>query len=198
MKMKYGLLDAMRNRGILNRRELEMGVQVESLPASRGDPLPIIGEGEMDRYGVWEIADPHSEDSYRLVLDRMVIKGLLARLDERERAVIIRTSLGNEVLADLAQEWGVTESRASQIRTGAITQMRVWMHEPSRAAPIPRPLVPRPIVVRGSAVAAPVEVEEEEEGPPLGLCAHTEGDHDDIGCLHCGCFGWLPVCGPRH
>jgi RNA polymerase sigma factor for flagellar operon FliA len=129
MKMRYGLLDSMRERGILTRHELATGVRLDSLPVARCNPLPIMGEGEVDRYGVWEVTDPHSEAAYRLVLDRIVIRSMLDRLHGRERDVILRTYLGGEVLNDLAREWGVTESRVSQIRTAAITQMRVWMHE---------------------------------------------------------------------
>lgn len=73
------------------------------------------------------------EDEDRLPEDALVhreligtMRVLVTRLSQPHREVIERYFFGGELLQDIAESLGVTQSRASQIRSEAVSAMRAW------------------------------------------------------------------------
>jgi len=53
----------------------------------------------------------------------------IERLPEREQQVVLRYDIQGGTLRDIADELGITESRVSQIRTGALKRLGIWLRD---------------------------------------------------------------------
>jgi len=53
----------------------------------------------------------------------------IERLPEREQQVVLRYDIQGGTLRDIAEELGITESRVSQIRTGALKRLGIWLRD---------------------------------------------------------------------
>lgn len=70
------------------------------------------------------VADASAASPETSTGDRLFFVRALARLNEKQKAVIEGCDLGGRTLKDVAAEIGVTESRACQLRTSAYKAMR--------------------------------------------------------------------------
>jgi RNA polymerase sigma factor for flagellar operon FliA len=75
----------------------------------------------------------HEQDLDQLPEDALLnreligtMRVLVTRLSEPHREVVERYFYGGELLQDIADSLGVTQSRASQIRSEAVSAMRAW------------------------------------------------------------------------
>jgi RNA polymerase sigma factor (sigma-70 family) len=102
----------------------------------RGFEEPLgADEGSAATFGE-TIADPEAEREYAHVLDKMVVRDLAGRLDERERMVLwSHYGLGHEpqTLSEIGAGLGLTAERVRQIELRALEKLREAAAEPPTA-----------------------------------------------------------------
>jgi RNA polymerase sigma factor (sigma-70 family) len=130
MRARNEVLDGIRDRGPLTRRELGNGVKLASLPAHRRTPTSV--EAHREEWGTdLPVPDPTSGADFEAVDARLTVIPLLAMLRPNEKLVLEGMYLHGRTLADLARELGVTESRACQLHKSGLASAR--SHVASRA-----------------------------------------------------------------
>lgn len=126
----------------------EMGVAVAELDAMDGDVhrAVVLSVDALQDEGVAEAVLPRTSATPEAVLlDRERVAYLHAAIDalpERLRAVVTGYFLEDRPMKEMAEEFGVTESRISQLRAEAMTLLRsgLIIHlDPEQAAAEPQP-----------------------------------------------------------
>jgi RNA polymerase sigma factor (sigma-70 family) len=131
MKMRYAVIDGIRDRAPIGRGRYQRGVRLEHLPDWQLDSLSLeyvldcaASHGKSGDRPEGMFPDPQAERAYAEVDARLAVRQLLAMLSDRQREVIIRIDLGGETGRDVAADWGVSESAVSQVHTQAMRRMR--------------------------------------------------------------------------
>jgi RNA polymerase sigma factor (sigma-70 family) len=130
MKMRYGVIEGIRDRAPIGRGRYHRGVRLEHLPVWQLSSLSIEylaeradSSGDQIDLGL-PVPDPRAEHAYAEVDTRLAVEQLLTILSDRQREVIVRIHLGGETGREVAADWGVTESAVSQVHTKAMRCMR--------------------------------------------------------------------------
>ena len=116
-------------------------VQLEALLAAERRPLSTeqtvsAEDGSSPTVGD-TIADPAGEHAYQQVLDQLeidAVRDLTARLDERERTIVLaHYGLGThtQTLSEIGAGLGLTAERARQIEVAALAKLRSALAQPA-------------------------------------------------------------------
>jgi RNA polymerase sigma factor (sigma-70 family) len=131
MKMRFAVIEGIRDRAPIGRGRWHRGVRLEHLPDWQSSPLSLeylidcaktkwkCGDGPEGLF-----PDPRAEHAYVEVDTRLAVEQLLTVLSDRQREVIVRIHLDGETGREVAADWGVTESAVSQVHTKAMGRMR--------------------------------------------------------------------------
>ena len=118
-RIVFKVIDGLRARGRLTRRDLAL--PVEQVPPDHFDAVALLANEDVD--------DPHAQDPYRRVEDRMTVVWLLSYLCGREREIICRVDLCGEMQAAVGRDMGISESRVCQLRRVGLRRLRSRMME---------------------------------------------------------------------
>lgn len=131
MKMRFAVIDGIRDRAPIGRGRWHRGVRLEHLPDWQLGTLSLEYLIECaESFGTpgdrpeGMFPDPRAEHAYVEVDARLAVEQGLAVLSDRQREVIVRIHLDGETGRDVAADWGVTESAVSQVHTKAMSRMR--------------------------------------------------------------------------
>lgn len=119
IRARGALIDGIRDRSPLTRGEFDRGIEIDDLPQHRRDAVPL--DVVMEDAGIEPVAPG---DLAAAAADRDLIQRLLLRCTDRERTVLIATVVQGYSYTELAEHYGVTISRITQIRDTALAKLR--------------------------------------------------------------------------
>jgi RNA polymerase sigma factor (sigma-70 family) len=110
------------NRGARTRYKKAVALASENrehLPPHPGRSVEFTAKHE-------NIGDPRSECPYRKIETHEALASVIekADLDERELQILRRYDLGEEKLTDVGRDFGVSQSRTTQLRTRLFEKLR--------------------------------------------------------------------------
>ena len=129
-RVKGAIVDAIRASDWIPRKAREKArstgaslVALVSIDGSRGN-------GDGDGWALERLADDKADlpgDCLLAAESRRELEGLFSKLRERERMVVTLHYLQGVTLRVIARSLGVTDSRVSQIHTGALLKLRAGL-----------------------------------------------------------------------
>lgn len=125
----WAIIDGQRDRMPVRRHAWRQGIRVaDDLPAEQQPPISsdYLHDAGYDPGAL----DPNLE----AVVEDDKLVWLLSILPARQRDVVVRTVLGDELLHEVADDYGVTESAICQTRRRALTTLAALAEEPPVAA----------------------------------------------------------------
>ncbi|KAB2380383.1 SigB/SigF/SigG family RNA polymerase sigma factor [Actinomadura montaniterrae] len=94
-------------------------------------PLSLDGAGDGDPEGSPLAERLGAEDAaLQHVVDGETLHGLLARLPERERTIVLLRFFGNRTQSQIAQELGISQMHVSRLLSKTLTHLREQMYGP--------------------------------------------------------------------
>jgi RNA polymerase sigma factor (sigma-70 family) len=117
---RYAVLDGIRDRSPVPRTAYQKGVRLEDLPAHRQPPTELVDEEGRDRL----VVDSNATGAFQVVEDRLALLSLLQTLSEKEQMILVLHYFEDMAWQDIADLYGVTPSRISQIAHKAYDKLR--------------------------------------------------------------------------
>lgn len=98
---------------------IEAGAEVESLYKN-------VGNGEEQNFCLMDrLCDEHEEQEQ--VLNRIVLRQMLAQLSDKERDIIIRRYFENQTQSRIAADLGISQVQVSRLEKKILKQMREYL-----------------------------------------------------------------------
>jgi RNA polymerase sigma factor (sigma-70 family) len=114
----YAIIDGIRRAGPLRRGQYERG----EAPRPVQTPFSMDALNEMGLAP--QVPDGTAVQAFDAVDNRLVVASLLDTLEPRPREVVERVFFRGETLREIADEYGLTESRVCQIKVRALKDMK--------------------------------------------------------------------------
>jgi len=91
---------------------------LDSTRPTRSFSEPVAGDGSLT------LGDTLGADETDRIDDRLTVDGMLKKLDERERAIVLRRYFARNTQSEIAQDFGMTQVQVSRLESKIIARLR--------------------------------------------------------------------------
>ena len=91
---------------------------LDSTRPTRSFSEPVAGDGSLT------LGDTLGEDTTDKIDDKLTVDGMLKKLDDRERTIVLRRYFAHHTQAEIAQDFGMTQVQVSRLESKIIARLR--------------------------------------------------------------------------
>jgi RNA polymerase sporulation-specific sigma factor len=91
---------------------------LDSARPTRSFSEPVTGDGSLT------LGDTLGEDTTDRIDDRLTVDAMLKKLDEKERAIVVRRYFARHTQSEIAQDFGMTQVQVSRMESKIIARLR--------------------------------------------------------------------------
>ena len=91
---------------------------LDSTRPTRSFSEPVAGDGNLT------LGDTLGEDTTQRMDDKLTVDGMLKKLDDRERAIMLRRYFSHHTQSEIAQDFGMTQVQVSRLESKIIARLR--------------------------------------------------------------------------
>ena len=91
---------------------------LDSTRPTRSFSEPVAGDGSLT------LGDTLGEDKTCEIDDRLTVDGMLKKLDEKERSIVLRRYFAHHTQSEIAQDFGMTQVQVSRLESKIIARLR--------------------------------------------------------------------------